>query len=88
MKKYTIIRFHAPWCGMCKAQYPIILQAVKKYGVNLVEYDASDEDASGVAVEKYGVKNLPYVVVLDGDKPIYTHAGITTLNDFDKIFKE
>ena len=57
--------FHASWCGQCKAFTPTVESVVKETGVTLVDVDA-DKDFD--LCNKYGIMNLPVVIITDGEK--------------------
>lgn len=54
--------FGASWCGQCHYWQPKFEQHCKD---NEIDYEVIDIDkAEGLAPE-YGIRNLPYIVVLD-----------------------
>jgi thioredoxin 1 len=64
--------FSAPWCGPCKAFSPIMEQVSLEVGVEKINVDEQGDLAM-----KYGVRNVPTVILVDGTgKEITRHVGI------------
>jgi thioredoxin 1 len=60
MKK--ILYFSAAWCGPCRTLGPI-MESVS----NEVNYQKIDVDNNQELSMKYGVRNIPTLVLVDGD---------------------
>jgi len=60
-----IIEFYATWCGPCKLQKPIVEKLSKElnYELELIDIDEKPEIA-----EKFGIKSVPVILVLEDDK--------------------
>jgi len=54
--------FGQPYCSVCQQVHPIVVSEAAKYGVKLVEYDASDAMGKGVA-QANGITETPTVIV-------------------------
>jgi thioredoxin 1 len=64
--------FSAPWCGPCRAFSPIMEQVSLEVGVEKINVDEQGDLAM-----KYGVRNVPTVILVDGTgKEITRHVGI------------
>jgi thioredoxin 1 len=64
--------FSAPWCGPCRAFGPIMEQVSHEIGVEKINVDEQGDLAI-----KYGVRNVPTVILVDGTgKEITRHVGI------------
>ena len=60
------------WCGPCKAFSPIMEQVSLEVGVEKINVDEQGDLAM-----KYGVRNVPTVILVDGTgKEITRHVGI------------
>lgn len=64
--------FSAPWCGPCRSFGPIMEQVSQEIIVEKVNVD----EQSDLAI-KYGVRNVPTVILVDNTgKEITRHVGI------------
>jgi thiol-disulfide isomerase/thioredoxin len=66
--------FTASWCGPCKPA----AEARKKAGLKEgIDYELVDIDKKPDVMRKYGVKNIPYLILLDGEKEHLRLLGAT-----------
>lgn len=63
MKKLLYF-FTASWCGNCKAIKPIVEKEAPEKGYELKFVDMDTEEGVDIA-EKFGVRSLPTLVVVD-----------------------
>ena len=54
--------FGAEWCGQCKVQRPAFEQRCKDIEM---DYEIVDVDKNDALCSQYGIRNIPFVVVLD-----------------------
>lgn len=83
MKK--VLRFTASWCGPCKALAPIV-ETVK--GDILVEVIDIDEEANANLATKLGIRGVPTLVMMEDDKEIKRHVGMTNKDKLNEWFHE
>lgn len=57
-----LIEFFATWCGPCKLQKPIVEKVTRDLGI---EVELVDIDESPEIAEKYGIKSVPVIIVLE-----------------------
>ena len=78
-KKPVMVDFWAAWCGPCRMVGPIIDQIGEEYAdkaiVGKVDVDANQEFAA-----KYGVRNIPTVLVFKNGEVVDKQVGVAPKN--------
>jgi len=77
-----VIRFHAEWCGPCRAYAPIWNKVVSESVESEVEFLEInvDKDTSGLAAE-YKIMSLPTTVVVKEGKIVAKKTGGLSENE-------
>ena len=77
--KPVMVDFWAAWCGPCRMVGPIIDQISEEYAgkavVGKVDVDANQEFAA-----KFGVRNIPTVLVFDKGELVNRQVGVSPKN--------
>ena len=74
-EKPVLIKFGAEWCGPCRMVAPIMDELTSEYDgkavIGKVDVDANQEFAA-----KYGVRNIPTVLVFKGGEVVEKQVGV------------
>ena len=73
--KSVVVEFWAAWCGPCRMVGPVIEELSKDYDgravVGKVDVDSNQEFAA-----KYGVRNIPTVLVFKNGEVVTRQVGV------------
>ena len=85
MTKYKLLKFGAPWCGMCR----VVDKNLDNFNAcDVIRYDASD-DANEKIVGKYGIRNLPTLILIDEEGgEIKRWSGVVANKEIEDTIKE
>lgn len=77
----VLVDFWAAWCGPCRMVGPIIEEIATEYAgkavVGKVDVDANQEFAA-----KYGVRNIPTVLVFQNGEVVGRQVGVAPKNTY------
>lgn len=76
-KNVSVLYFWAVWCGPCKMTSPII-EDMAKNEIGNTTYAKVNVDENVAISAKYGIKNIPSVVLLKNGKVVDMHVGTFT----------
>jgi len=74
--------FSAQWCGPCKSLSPIMNEVSSHIEVEKIDVDLDYEKA-----QKYGVRNIPTVVLVDGVTEVKRFIGVQPKQNYINAVK-
>jgi thioredoxin 1 len=71
-----LLYFNAEWCGPCKTLSPIMDEVRRQIPVQKINVDYTDPNI----VQKYRVKNIPTVILIEDGQETRRFTGVKTFN--------
>ena len=82
MRKIALLDFWAPWCAPCLSLSKTIDRLMVDFGDN-VEFNKISADEDTVLSERYNIRSLPTVVIVDNaGKVLNTFVGVRSYDDY------
>jgi len=84
----SVVRFTAPWCGPCRMIAPIFEELADGKDIQAT-FIKCDTDVNKSIPTKFGVRSIPYVIVLDKDQNILADSvGAKSKDGFIKLIQQ
>ena len=72
----VLVDFHAPWCGPCQTQGPIIEKLARRLGSDVKVFKV-DVDRSPELAELFAIRSVPTVVIFRDGEITHRFTGLT-----------
>ncbi len=85
-KEPVFIDFYAPWCGPCRKMMPMMDSLKVEYHekINIVKVNA---DASKKLIKELQLVGVPYLVLYENGKLLYSKNGAVTRGEITDVFQ-
>lgn len=83
----TLVDFWATWCGPCRAIAPLLESAASDYE-GKVRITKLDVDQNPQSAMKYGVRNIPTLLLFRNGEQIGKHVGALNRRTLDTFLKK
>ena len=80
----TLVDFWAEWCGPCQMMNPIINELATDYEGKAKITKVNVDNASEISI-KYGIRNIPTILLFKNGEVIDKVVGTTTKNELSKL---
>lgn len=72
----SLLKFHASWCGPCRALNMIVEQLEKEDILPVVHIDVEEHED---IVAKFNIVSVPTMIIVEGGEEVKRHIGVLRL---------
>ena len=83
---FTLVDFHATWCGPCKMMKPILEDLKNSMGTSL-RILKLDVDKNPAASQAYQVQGVPTLILFKKGKLLWRESGVLQAKELEKIIQ-
>ena len=71
----TLVDFHAPWCGPCRMQTPVLEKVSDKMG-DRAKIASVNVDNHPMVAAKFGIRSIPTLILFSNGQPMKQFVGL------------
>lgn len=86
-KGVTLVDFHAPWCGPCRMQTPVLERVGAKIGEKAMIASVNVDNHPMVAA-KFGIRSIPTLILFSDGQPMKQFVGLQSENTLVSALNE
>ncbi len=83
----AMVDFWAEWCGPCKMVGPVVEELAKEYE-GKIKIAKMDVDQHRETPVRFGIRNIPTLIMFKGGKVVQTIVGAQTKSHLDEELKK
>jgi thioredoxin 1 len=83
----VMVDFWAEWCGPCKMVGPVVEELAQEYE-GKIKIAKMDVDKNRQTPVRFGIRNIPTLILFKGGEVVKTIVGAQTKNQLDEELKK
>ena len=80
----VLVDFWAEWCGPCQMLGPVIDELADEYA-GKIKVGKVDVDKAPQTASRFGIQNIPTVMLFDKGHPVETLVGVRRKSDYQSV---
>lgn len=83
----TLVDFHAPWCGPCRMQTPVLEKVGARF-TDKAKIGAVNVDENPYIAAKFGIRSIPTIILFNNGVPVKQFVGLQSENTLVNALNE
>lgn len=83
----TLVDFHAPWCGPCRMQTPV-LEKVSTQFTDKAKIGSLNVDQHPHIAARFGIRSIPTLILFNNGVPVKQFVGLQSENTLVNAINE
>ena len=83
----TLVDFHAPWCGPCRMQTPVLEKVSSKFN-DKAKVGSLNVDENPNVAAKFGIRSIPTLILFNNGVPVKQFVGLQSENTLVNALNE
>ena len=84
----TLLKFEADWCGPCQAIKSIVQDVMASHMATQLKVINVDDDANLNLIQIHGVRAIPTLVLLEGERVVDTFQGSLSRDELTRFIEQ